>query len=672
MLALVLAAHLALTPETPISSAVIRSAPGRQTRPAIATNGVDFFAAWEHRGDVIGSRIRPDGTAVDTNLGISLQPTWVYDMRPSVVWNGESWVVVFFSGPQPWPYGAKAVEVNVGGEVITERTLVTPRDMTSINVAWNGSAYLVVWRENPGPVRGQFFDRAFAKIGDELAIGDDGIEVSVASHGGNFLVAWTHAAGTYARVVSNDGALAETSRIGPSGSEVDVASNGTSYVVLSSDVVAIDAVGTVTARNSIPPTQLSITWSGAHWIVTWTLNDRVFFGELNALMQFVRGPEMLVARDSMQRFPAIASAGEHSIVLFSDFAPGREYSADILSAFVGEPSTTRIVSSGLMNQAVADVAWSASTLGVLWYEDEGGWFGEGLRFGELTPEGTLLRGEGMALADGRFARLASNGREFAVAASRNQQVEVDFLPDGRRVVLGAGTGPIDIASDGRDYYVVWNGVGSNTVGRRVGADGTLGELHTFRESQSSLGALGVQDIVWAGTKYVVLIYERTGIKVGVYAVTAAEVSAEGSAGPNIPIESGSAIYQNYQGRLAWNGETLLYARSINDYAAAGVRARFGLSGQDFVVHDGYAELQDVVWDRGEWVYAVGAYGWKLFRGDETLSFATVLAPHLAGGARTAIVTTRLIERIPNHADQSVRRVFAQFTKSIARRRATRN
>ena len=665
MLALVLAAHLALTPEAPVSTPVIRSAPGWQTRPAIASNGVDFFAAWEHRGDVIGSRILHDGTTLDRNLGISLQPTWVYDMRPAVLWNGETWVVVFFSGPQPWPYGAKAVELNRDGEVITERWLATPRDISSIDVAWNGTSYLVVWQEGLSSMRAQFFDRAFAKIGEELTIADAWFEVSVASSGGSFLIAWTHTDGTYARTISSDGVLGATTRIGETAADIEVASNGISYAVFAKEIIAIDGNGTVTARASVPQVaEVAIAASGANWIVSWGWSFQLWAGELDAAMQFVREPVRLPAG---KQFPAVAVAGDRALLLFSDFSE-HQYLADIRSTFVDEPSTSRLVSSGLMQQEVADAASSASTLGVLWYEGE--LPGAGLRFGEIAADGTLVHGEGIALADGTNAHLASSGQGFAAASVRSSRVEVDLLPNGPTVVLGDfETGAPLIASDGRDYFVVWTTSGSTVVGRRVSPDGTLGELHTF--PHVLLGAAHLaQDIVWAGTKYVVLTYESIGSRVKTYSVTGTEVSATGEPGPPIVLESGTTFYPGFSGHLAWNGETLLYARSTYQ-PLQGIRARLGLHGTDFVVLDGYADLHDVVWDDGQWLYAVSQNGTRLLRGEDSVPLETVAAPRLVQGPRTAVVTTRLIERIPNHADQSVRRVFVQFTKQIARRRAVR-
>ena len=627
MLALVLAAHLALTPRTPISTEVIRSAPGTQTRPAIASNGVDYFAAWEHRGDVIGSRIRPDGTTVDTNLGISLQPTWVYDLRPSVIWNGETWVVVFFSGPQPWPYGPKAVEVNVGGEVITERQLVPGRDMTAIDVAWNGSQYLVLWCEGTGEVRAQRFDRGFAPIGEELLLAPQGAEVSVASAGGSWLVAWTRADGTDARLVSSDGALMPAMRIAPSALDVDVASNGISYAVFASDIVAIDATGVITARKVQPPAaNVAIIADGARWAASWQADDRVFVAELDASMQFTRDPERLVAQESTQRFPAIANAGGRSLVLFAETTD--QYLVDVRSAFVGEPQTTRLVSSGLMVQEPVDAAWSASTLGVLWYEGEVP--GSGLRFGELTAEGVPLHGEGIALADGFGARIASNGRGFAVAVRRGERMEVDLLPSGITVVLDDQNPAFPlIASDGRDYFVVWARNGVDVVGRKVGSDGTLGELRPFGARLNGATSRQLQDIVWDGRSFYVLTYEVIGTKVVSYLVTATLVGATGEPGLPIVLEGGNAIYHGYQGRLAWNGESILYARST--VTPGGVVARVGLSGTDFVVREPYAELNDVVWDRGEWLYSISSYGYLLVRGDESIAFDSVLPPRIAKG-----------------------------------------
>ena len=133
-LPLVLAA-LALSPDVPVSTEVIRNAPRWQRQPSIASNGTEFFAAWEDRSDVVGSRLDSNGVAIDRRGGITLQPTRADDRDPSVVWNGQTYMVAIASGTQ-WPYGVKLVEVSTGGEVIREKMLVS-RYLGQNALAWS-------------------------------------------------------------------------------------------------------------------------------------------------------------------------------------------------------------------------------------------------------------------------------------------------------------------------------------------------------------------------------------------------------------------------------------------------------------------------------------------------------------------------------------------------------
>src|SRR5688572_26920701 len=101
-LPLVLAA-LALSPDVPVSTEVVRNAPWSQRQPSIASNGTEFFAAWEDRSDVVGSRLDANGAALDRRGGITLQPMRSDDRDPSVVWNGSTYMVANATGTQ-WPY----------------------------------------------------------------------------------------------------------------------------------------------------------------------------------------------------------------------------------------------------------------------------------------------------------------------------------------------------------------------------------------------------------------------------------------------------------------------------------------------------------------------------------------------------------------------------------------
>lgn len=649
---LVLAA-LFLSPEIPVAPDVLRNAPGMQSRPSIASDGTELFAAWEsnktyfaNSGDVVGSRIGATGEVLDRDGGIPLQPMWVSDMEPVVVWNGTTYAVAIEDGPAPWPYGVKVVEVQRDGHVISERWLVSPRDVTSMDFTWNGTLYLLVWRESSGSVRAQRFNRAFEPLGAEQLLGEDGVEVAVASNGIGFLAAWTTPSGTF---VNN---LTTTTRIGDAAPWIDAASDGIGYAVFANDVVALDEHGVVTRRTTMPQgTEYAIAWNGTHWIAAWSTSERIYFAELDAMLGFTRAPQRLVDQESRQHFPAIAG----TIVLWSD---GPQYREDIRSAFLGHPTAMSLVSTGLADQMPMDAAWAGSTLGVLWSEGDG--ISASLRLGLFAMDGTRLSGEGEAFAPALEARLAANGDIFAIVAQRDEHIEVD-LPSGT-VVLEEGTMPW-IAGDGRDWLVAWRANTTTVHARIVHADGTLGPL---RELPAMLAGVDTQlpaGVVWDGSNYVVLTFEHAGF---VYAIVSTPMSASGEAGTPSIVNQGSAYRTAVNTRIATNGRDVLYVWStVTSITEGAAYARIGLNGDDHRVAAGV--IEDVAFAHGEPLYLVSTRnGRYLWRGG---AFTAITAPVVLAdsGPRGAVLTQRTIDRIPGFPDLSVNRVFLRFVLEEKRR-----
>ena len=663
ILSLVLAAQLVLSPEIPVAADVIRSAPGVQLRPAIAAGGGDYFAVWEtgqpyplaSGGDVVGARIRATGEVIDRHGGLPMQPIWVSDMNPSVVWNGSTYVVVFASGPWPWPYGVKAIEVTTGGEVIAERVIVTQRDIDFVDIAWNGAQYLVVWHETGGAVRGLRVDPGLNVTGDELAFAGDGFgDVAVASNGANFLTAWQTTSGAFAATVSSSGAAGSPVSVSTAASTIDVASNGVSYAVFgNAELVALDDAARITRRTPVPAgIEGALAWNGLRYVAAWSAGDRIFAGEYDAALNMTRAPQRLTGEESIQRSPAVAN----DFVLWSDGTTA----ADIRGAFIGAASTSRLISSGLTNQTPAGAAWSGETLGILWHEGDG--VSASLRLGLDRAE------EGIAFAPASEARLATNGHVFAIAAARSGRIEVEL--QGSTIPVGEGTNPW-IASDGRDFLVVWSRTQFEVMTRVVRRDGTLGEAHLL--PHVTTGTRTTSGLLWHRGAYVLLVLELFGPRVSVhYTIASTEIGSDGMAATPVTIASGNVGPVMVATRMASNGRDILYVMSAY---GLGVVARLGTSGAATqIAPDGH--LEAVTWDGREFVTAIAIAGdlttvrRLLIRGQSREELVTDRGPLLLAGP--AIVYSRIIERIPGLDDLSVRRAFVRSVVLHPKRRAARS
>ena len=666
LLSLLLAAQLSLSPEIPVATDALRGSSGAQSQPAIASDGTAFFAAWQTqrsafatRGDIVGARIGPGGEVLDPNGGIPMQPVWVADVSPSVVWNGETYVLVFASGPHPWPYGVKAVEVTTGGEVITERVLVTPRDISVIEIAWNGSTYLMVWREAGGEVRALRVDRALNVAGDELLLASSGVDAAVASNGVNFMAAWQTPAGAFVSAISSDGVASPAVQLSTAAKTADVASNGVSYAVFgNAEIVGVDAAARVTGRTALPAgVEGAIAWDGLRYVAAWSASERIHVAELDGALSVIRPPARLVREESVQRAPALAANRARTLVLWTD---GERVTSDVRGAFIDEPSTSRLVSSGLADQTPADAQWSPRALGVLWHEGDGA--SASLRLNELTPDGTPLRGSGTPFAPATSARLAWNGETFAIAAARAGRIEVEL--GSRTIVVGEGNQPW-IASDGRDFLVAWSKSPSELVSRIVRRDGTPGEERALPRVTTAPPM--IRGVLWHRDSYVVLTLEMGFTSIVPHAVVSTSIARDGTVAAPLTVTRGIGPRLLVYTAMASNGTDILYVVSAHD---RGVVARLGLTGPERQIAP-RGEIEAVTWDGREFVYAItrGGGSHVLVRGGVTEELPTTEPVVLEG---PAVIYTRVLERIPGLADLSVRRAFVRLVHSLPKRRAARH
>ncbi|HEX8410610.1 MAG TPA: hypothetical protein VF883_17230 [Thermoanaerobaculia bacterium] len=643
-LPLILAAQLALSPEIPVAPNVIRSAPGDQLRPALASDGEHFFAAWENQpygSDVVGARIRATGEVVDAANGITLQPREVDDRDPAVVWNGSSYAVVFWSGDPSKPYGGKAVEVTTGGEVVVEREVVAPRSLQSIDLAWNGTLYLIAWVETNGNAGVLRLDHDFHAVGEETILGNGAKEIAASDSGSGFLVAWTTGGDTFAARVSNEGAVSTPVVAARTASTIDVAFDA---VLADQELVTVGADGRVRDRVQLPgAADGALAWNGFRYVAVWSAGERLVVAELTSSLAFVRTPERLVAEDSVQHSPAIASSETGTMVIWSD-------GHDVRGALVGQPSTTRLVSSGLTHQDPHDAHWAGGRLFTLWNEDGA------LRIGAVGAEDVAFA---PAASEARFAW---NGSSFAVLATRDNKLEVEWLsaegvPLRPRVMLASGL-PFQpfIASDGRDFYAVWLQHPLTITGARIGADGTIGPIEVLPPVIGGPWGRGIAGLVWTGTKYVVLSSEWTGSRFRTTALISTGIASDGTIGDREVVLPYGTPFAG--AALTTNGAGAVYVMTLHGET----RVRAGAGGAETVVDRSGHGVYGAGWDGHEFLFLLRDWpSTYVVRGGERAEVpaqAAILAA--APSRRAAVLYGRNIERIPGLRLLDIRRAFVRL------------
>lgn len=141
------------------------TAPGRQTIPAIASDGAGYLVVWQDNRndstnlypDVYGTRIGPDGAVLDAN-GIAVKIGPQDEGQPSVAFDGTNYLVVHEDADANQVMNIFATRVTTAGVVLDGTGIQVsapgvnepiPSGATTA-VAFDGTNYLVVWRGSAG------------------------------------------------------------------------------------------------------------------------------------------------------------------------------------------------------------------------------------------------------------------------------------------------------------------------------------------------------------------------------------------------------------------------------------------------------------------------------------------------------------------------------------------
>ncbi len=515
-----------LTSESPISTAVHRSAPGRQLQAAVASDGLSFMAVWKDErfggsldADIYGSRIASDGSVLDPG-GIPIAPTHTEDTDPHIVWNGDHYLAIF--GTRYFGLGVTAIQISREGEIIGGRAVVRPRNVFDTALAWNGSVYLIVWRESPPanvvpPIQARLFDRDLNPISDELTIGS-GLAASAASNGDDFLVSWIDNGRAMMRTISRSGELGITTTIGAAAiGRPAVASDGMGYAVAYPTATGLAVMLTAGARTELTfevPTfpDIAITGTGSRYVVAWNQRQRtysnLFAAELDGSLGVALPPVEIVTNESSQSKPAIAVSGGRVVLLWSN----ETGEVDVRGTFfTPRPADSFLVSTGLGPQRILGAAAAGDVHGLIWFEGEAG--SSRLMFGRVGPNGQPLDGGGIDLGIAGAASIASSGALFVVVYTTYPGISaVRITKDGRLldttplVITANGSSPV-AASNGRDFVVAWMRQAAYAVtlsaAGSVSAEALLSPAIT-----DDRVSYRVQRIVWTGRQYVALLMQN--------------------------------------------------------------------------------------------------------------------------------------------------------------------
>lgn len=164
----------------------ISDAPTDQARPAVASDGYDYFVVWEDArnvyNDIYGSRIGQGGGVFDS-LGILITGASLAQEHPDVVFDGDRYAVAWQDKRGSTDYDIYVSRVDIDGLVLDPAGIVVcgaAGDQGEVAITCNKRGYALIWQDG----RGAGDDDIYAALVDTAgAVRDpDGFEVSGADN----------------------------------------------------------------------------------------------------------------------------------------------------------------------------------------------------------------------------------------------------------------------------------------------------------------------------------------------------------------------------------------------------------------------------------------------------------------------------------------------------------
>jgi hypothetical protein len=485
--------------------------------PSVAASSDNFLIYWYEDSKILGARVRAsDGLVLDLSP-IVISGDDVSAWGPAASSNGSDFLVAFTEFP--------GTNFNIKGKWVrgSDGAVLSPSSFpinTSAghqnhpSIAYTGSGFLVVWQDGrhwmdfDDDIFGARLDATGAVLDGEgflvSASGNDQGPYAVASNGEIFLVVWSDERGLTSlgddiygvRIDTQTGAVLDPMgfEIGRSSRDYQlhsVASNGDGFLVV---------------------------WMFSEWQQSSGLYQSILAGRVAADGQILDaspikvsvsqpfGPSTGVYPDS----PEVASNGSDYLVVWHD---ARQYPYDNRDIYGARVSSLGAVldpdgipiSLGGSKEHFADVSSDGIDYFVVWTDQRNDAISAydiyGTRIQAST--GLVLDPSGIALSNADFNQMypaiSFNGDVYLAAwrdvrhhgdsydwdvyATRVDPFTADVLdPDGVPILTTGTSSGLDVASDGKDFFVAWsdNREGWSVYGTKVrGLDASVSDLDGF-------------------------------------------------------------------------------------------------------------------------------------------------------------------------------------------------
>jgi hypothetical protein len=563
-----------LSAPTAMGHAVAQPDPYPQSAPVVARSPSGAFVMWTtHRDNpntklLRGSRIDIDGAVLDPHgLDIGL----IYE-KPMVLWDGARYVLLWLRGTNQlsvrslntsgemsqetgnwmspggtirsysaacdgaggcliawWRYDVSAghyVELGWVKDGVLTRSGVAlssvAADQHEPSVSFDGTRYLVVWRDIRRPDAGDIYA---ARVSIDAVVQDtEGIAVSLSAeaegvpqivwNGSSHLLTWVRdvASGKEIRSVRLDAAASRLTvdDVVLTGvpAEFRLFWNGVEHLAAWHDATGlhalpIDSAGelkpirTLSTRVQLHPS--AISFDGANFWAAWS---ETRFRETDLYLARVDAsgastpPEgtMVSGVPSREQEPAAASDGNGWLAVWTDYRLGPEniYASRISAAGValdGEGFLVSRLPLGDLSRS-PQVAWSGQSYLVVWERKPKDSIYLEIAAARVSADGQLLDPQPFVVTQaGKTPDVVWNGTDFFVVWSKGLSIEgarvspSGQLRDSTPILLSRTTNQFQewpsVAWSGKVHLVTWLKSGDQPLAARVGLDGALldcGEL----------------------------------------------------------------------------------------------------------------------------------------------------------------------------------------------------
>ncbi|UCF79297.1 MAG: T9SS type A sorting domain-containing protein [Candidatus Eiseniibacteriota bacterium] len=496
----------------------ISTAPLTQRYPALAFDGTNYLVAWQdyRRGtwDICGARVSSEGVVLDTaGIVISIGPQGKAD--PEVAFDGKNYLVLWGdSRGDSWDiYGTR---VDVNGVVLDSSGIgisTAAMDQGCAEAVFDGTDYLVVWHDKRNGVDLDIFGTRVTSDGTVLhpegfvvfSGSEQQLHPAVALGSSSHLVVWED--GLFSADICGGRVTSDGMALDPEGIPISLGANEQDW-----PAVAFDGVNYL------------VVWQDDRAGPEWDIYGMRVGSDGEALDDKALA---ICTAPGDQGYPAAGFDGSNYLVVWEDYANGP---ADIRGARVGadgivlDPASLEI-SIQPNNQYDPSIAFDGTNYLVVWADARDGESYDiyGTR---ISRDGVVLDPEGMPISIGRGGQFVPSvafgpGMYLVVwADTRNDEWNTEIygarlIPDGLlldpagfRISSGLYRRYCpDVASDGVNFLVVWDGQGG-IQGTRVSGSGVVLDTAAISISPASgnpyIGpTVGFDEtdfiVVWEGT-----------------------------------------------------------------------------------------------------------------------------------------------------------------------------